>query len=311
MRGTLSLVVRKATCLLIALSAGLAAAAACIVGCGGGSSSSTPSSSAAFDQRRAFEDLKSQVAFGPRPAGSAANRRQARFLARRLRGLGARDVRIQRPHRNVVARIPGTEPGTIVIGAHHDTKSGIPGFVGANDGASGVAVALELARRLAPRVQGPSVEIALFDAEEAPGNSSFAARGDRGSRQFVRYARDGKQGSPRLADVRAMVLLDMVGDCDLRIPRESNSDAGLYGDVAAAGDARAFTGTDGAVDDDHIPFEDAGIPALDLIDFDYGPGPTPGAWWHTPKDRLDKVCPSSLGTVGRAVLGALPAIGSR
>jgi Zn-dependent M28 family amino/carboxypeptidase len=263
-----------------------------------------------------MRDLRAQVRFGPRPAGSAANRRMVRFLARALREAGARGVRVQRPYRNVVARIPGSEPGAIVIGAHHDTKDAIPGFVGANDGASGVAVVLELARALGGHADGPSVYLALFDAEEARGDRAFAVDGDRGSRQYVRYAarpRD-RQGSAPLERTRAMVLLDMVGDCDLRVPREANSDRDLYDAVAAgaeraSGDrASAFGGTAPPVDDDHTPFLEAGIPALDLIDFTFGPGSTPGAWWHTPEDRLDKVCAASLGTVGPALIAALPGL---
>ncbi len=261
-----------------------------------------------------MRDLRSQVDFGSRPSGSAANRFEVRFLARGLRRAGARDVRVQRPYRNVVGRIPGTDPGAVVIGAHHDTKDGIPGFVGANDGASGVAVVLEMARALDGRVEGPSVNVALFDAEEARGDRPFEVDGARGSRQYVRYSRRGRQGSPRLADIRAMVLLDMVGDCDLQVPREASSDPGLYDALAEAGErtsgrASPFGGSAGPTLDDHTPFEDAGVPALDVIDFTYGPGPSPGAWWHTRRDRIDHVCAGSLGTVGRGVLGALPRIG--
>lgn len=231
----------------------------------------------------------------------------------RLRSAGLRDVQVQRPYRNVVARIPGAEPGTVVVGAHYDTKDK-PGFVGANDGASGVAVVLELARTLPSRLDGPSIDLVLFDAEESPPGESFESGGDRGSRQFVRYAREGgRQGSPKLADIRAMVLFDMVGDCDLQIPREANSDSSLYDAFAGAakdetGSAAPFVGETGGIIDDHTPFIDAGLPAVDLIDFDYGPGPSPGAWWHTRADDLAHVCASSLGAVGAPALAALPTI---
>ncbi len=83
-----------------------------------------------------------------------------------------------------------------------------------------------------------------------------------------------------------MVLFDMIGDCDLRIPLEQNSDPALYRLFADAatertGDPAPFVGRTFPVGDDHTPFLKAGIPALDLIDFDYGPGPPPGAYWHT------------------------------
>jgi Zn-dependent M28 family amino/carboxypeptidase len=211
----------------------------------------------------------------------------------------------------VVGAIPGEAPGTVVVGAHHDTKE-IPGFVGANDGASGVAVLLELARALPQHPHGPSIELVFFDAEEARGDTPFALDGARGSSQFVRYARRGLRGAA-LAEIRAMVLFDLVGDCELEIPREENSDAGLYrlfSDAALklGGDASPFVGTTDGIVDDHIPFVEAGIPSVGLIDFQFGPGPAPGAFWHTLEDDLDRVCARSLDAVGEAALVAIPRI---
>jgi glutaminyl-peptide cyclotransferase len=302
---------RAATCALLAIAA--------LGGCGSGDgdAASTEASADRFDAQRAFADLEAQVEIGPRPAGSPASRETAELIAGRLREAGVRDVAIQRPHHNVVGRIPGGEEGAVVIGAHHDTKDDAgEEFQGANDNASGVAVVLELARVLAPRLEGPSIHLALFDAEEARGDRPFTEDGMRGSRQYVRYARrDGEQGSPPLGDIRAMVLFDMVGDCDLEIPREANSEPRLYGLFAAAareldeGDSPApFEGETGPILDDHIPFLEAGVPAVNLIDFDFGPGPSPGAWWHTPEDSLDKVCPESLFAVGEPAVLAIPRI---
>ena len=190
----------------------------------------------------------------------------------------------------------------MVVGAHHDTVRAIPGFVGANDGAAGVAVLLELARVLPRPFPGPSITLAFFDAEEARPGRNFAVDGLRGSRQFVALASaGGGQGAPPLDRIEAMYLLDLVGDCDLTIPREAASDARLYGRLRGP----AFEGETAVVVDDHIPFIEAGVPAVNLIDFVYGPGDSPGAWWHTAEDSLDKVCPGSLDQVGRAVIGAL------
>jgi hypothetical protein len=97
----------------------------------------------------------------------------------------------------------------------------------------------------------------------------------------------------------------MVGDCDLAIPREANSDPGLYEQLAAAA-PDLFAGTTGAIVDDHVPFLEAGIPAVDVIDFRFGAGPPPGELWHTSGDDLDAVCPASLDAVGEAVLRVLP-----
>jgi glutaminyl-peptide cyclotransferase len=281
----------------------LVAAAVVLAGCGDDQSTSTSASARSFDADRAFADLEAQVDIGPRPSGSPANERTAEMLAARLRDAGVEDVHIQRPWRNVVGVIPGDEPEAIVLGAHFDTKD-IPGFVGANDGASGVAVVLELARQLRAPINGPSVQIALFDAEEARGDRPFEVDGTRGSRQYVRLARaGGGDGVPALNAIKEMILLDMVGDCDLAIPREASSDPELYDRIAAAG--APFGGAAPPILDDHVPFLNAGIPAVDLIDFDYGPGPSPGAYWHTTQDTLDNVCAESLGSVGEAVLGTL------
>jgi glutaminyl-peptide cyclotransferase len=262
---------------------------------------SSPLTRHSFDQRRAFSDLRRQVEIGPRPSGTPGSQREVRLIVRGLRAAGL-EPRVQEPFRNVVATIPGSRRGTVLLGAHHDTKD-IPGFVGANDGASGVAVLLELARVLPKPYPGPSVTLVFFDGEEAPGSQQFEQHGDRGSRQFVRYARRGgrRQGAPALARIRAMYLLDMVGDCSLQVPREASSDRDLYRRLQGA----AFGGITGQILDDHTPFEQAGVPAVDVIDFTYGPGATPGAWWHTTEDRLDKVCPGSLGQAGEAIAGAL------
>jgi glutaminyl-peptide cyclotransferase len=281
---------------------------AALIGCGDSETSASGSQSG-FDGERAFDDLAAQVALGPRPSGTAAAHRAAKLIERGLKQAGAEDVRVQRPYRNVLGTIPGSQPGTVVVGAHYDTKSGIPHFVGANDGASGVGVLLELARTLPRPLPGPSVQLVFFDAEEARGDRDFDADGTRGSHQYVKYARKAKQGSAPLKKIDAMVLFDMIGDCDLKVPLEANSSPELYGLFADAGGANSpFTGQTFPVGDDHTPFLEAGIPSLDLIDFDYGPGQAPGAYWHTAQDTIDHVCVKSLDTIGNAALVAIPQI---
>ena len=300
----------------LAHAAALAAAVALVPACGGGDGSDS-AGRGGFDGERAFDDVRAQVAIGPRPAGSAASREEVELIVDELRAAGVRDVGVQRPHLNVVGRVPGSAPGAVVVGAHHDTLD-LPGFVGTNDGASGVAVVLELARSLPARLDGPSLHLALFDAEEARGDRPFELDGTRGSRQYVRYAAGGgpaRQGSPPFERVRAMVLFDLVGDCELQIPREAGSDRGLYERFAAAskaadGDPEPFSGETGAILDDHVPFLRRRIPAVNLIDFSFGPGSSPGDFWHTGEDTLDKVCASSLDAVGEAALRAILRIGA-
>ena len=293
---------RQSSIALLAVLVLLAAVAGC-----GGNEDQAPAPSGAFDAERAFEDLRAQVELGPRPAGSPQSIELTASLAEKLEDAGARDVTIQRPWRNVVGTLPGSEPGYVVIGAHHDTKDGIPGFQGANDGASGVAVVLELARSLPQPLLGPSIAIALFDAEEARGSREFSEDGKRGSSQYVELAESAAQGSPPLDEIRAMVLFDMVGDCDLEVPYEGASDRGLW-EAFSDADPDTFSGETDPIDDDHISFLERGIPAVDLIDFQYGPGERPGEYWHTDEDTLDKVCPESLDAIGEAAVEVLPTI---
>ena len=298
---------------------GTAAAALLIAGCGGDSSAgepvAEPPATGAFDEARAFEDLRFQVDLGPRPAGSTAAAELADWAVAELEEAGVENVTVQSPHRNIVGFIAGNQPGVILIGAHYDTKDSIEGFVGANDGASGVAVVLELARALAAAPNGnPSIAIALFDGEESRGSRPFEEDGLRGSFQYAELAKEGDgPGYFALEKLTAMVLFDMVGDCDLQIPRELSSDRDLYERFEQAGAellgaASPFGGMTDPIGDDHVPFLAAGVPALDLIDFTYGGEISPGPYWHTDEDTLDKVCPGSLDAVGEVALRAIPTL---
>ncbi len=239
-----------------------------------------------FDAAAAYRLLVAQVELGPRPAGSEASRQ----LAETLRGLlpRGRFQAVPGGLRNVVGTVRGREPGYIVVGAHYDTKE-IPGFVGANDGASGTAVVTQLARTI--KRPKHTIHFVLFDGEEAPGagNDDFSTRGLRGSRVAAR----------RFRDARAMVLLDFVGDKRLRLPREENSRPGLWRrlrrSAQAVGAGRTFPdATAPGVQDDHIPFLRVGVPAIDLIDFDFD-------CWHRTCDDLSAVSQRSLDAVGESV----------
>jgi glutaminyl-peptide cyclotransferase len=191
--------------------------------------------------------------------------------------------------RNVIGTVRGREPGYVVVGAHYDTKD-IPGFVGANDGASGTAVVAELARTI--RRPRHTIQFVFFDGEESP-------RGVPDSR-FERYGlRGSKVAAPAFRDARAMVLLDFVGDRDLAIRREQYSSAGLWRRLRAAarrvGTARAFPSTlQGGVLDDHIPFVKEGVPSIDLIDFEF-------PCWHRRCDDMSAVSQRSVDAVGETV----------
>jgi glutaminyl-peptide cyclotransferase len=240
-----------------------------------------------FDSAAAWKLLREQVELGPRPAGSHTSRR----LALRLRRLlpDGRFEAVPGGLRNVVGTVPGREPGYIVVGAHYDTKD-ISGFVGANDGASGTAVLVQLARTLErPR---HTIKFILFDGEESPRgtpDARFAQRGLRGAKVAAR----------RYRDARAMVLLDFVGDRRLSTPREGSSDEQLWGELRAAAKAvgvgRHFpAGVRGSIQDDHIPFIQQGVPSIDLIDFDF-------PCWHRRCDDLSAVSERSLDVTGEAL----------
>jgi glutaminyl-peptide cyclotransferase len=245
-----------------------------------------------FDEQRAFAFLERQVALGPRPAGSAASRDLAAILRAELPS--ARYQPVPGGLRNVVARVPGRDPTRlVVVGAHYDTKD-IPGFVGANDGASGTAVGLELARTIRPRSVTPSLVFVFFDGEESPSDKADITRfGLRGSKVAARA----------FAGAEAMILLDFVGDRDLSLPRESNSDVGLWARLRRAarrvGVEPVFpASSSGGVIDDHVPFLRRGVPAVDLIDLDF-------PCWHLTCDDVSAVSARSLDAVGETVLELL------
>ena len=249
-----------------------------------------------FDSAAAYRLLREQVEMGPRPAGSRTSRRLAARL-RRLLPDGSYQA-VPGGLRNVVGRVPGRGKGFVVLGAHYDTKDS-PGFVGANDGASGTAVAVQLARTIRPRSLRRTVVFVLFDGEESPRGTPdglFAQKGLRGSKVAAR----------RYREARAMVLLDFVGDRRLRIPREGSSDQELWGRLRTAarrvGAASAFPReTGGTLLDDHRPFLEQGVPSIDLIDFDFD-------CFHQRCDDLSAVSERSLDITGETVLRLLASL---
>ena len=249
-----------------------------------------------FDSGRAWKTLKYQVGLGERPAGSAASRELASYLKQRVPN--GRFQRVPDGLRNVIGKVPGRDGDRIVlVGAHYDTKD-IPGFVGANDGASGTAVVLQLAREIEPRSIRPTLLFVFFDGEESPRGAAdfeFEEEGLRGSKVAAR----------RLADrVDRMVLLDFVGEKGLSIPYESYSAPRMWTKLRAAAERAGAAGTfpdteQGGILDDHIPFIKRGVPAIDLIDFDFD-------CWHRTCDDLSAVSEDSLDKVGETMRELLP-----
>ncbi len=249
-----------------------------------------------FGERSAWSFLKRQVALGPRPAGSRKSRELAAILRRSIPG--GRYQAVPAGLRNVVGTIPGRNPQRkVVIGAHYDTKD-LPGFVGANDGASGTAVVRQLARTIKPRQLRPTLIFVFFDGEEAPRGKDA---------EFFRYGLRGSKVAARaFRSAEAAIVLDFVGDKDLAIPREQFSNQRLWRQLRAAamrtGFVRHFPVREqGAVLDDHIPFRQVGVPAIDLIDFDF-------PCFHRRCDDLSAVSQRSLDAVGETMMAFLTGV---
>jgi Zn-dependent M28 family amino/carboxypeptidase len=266
-----------------------------------------------FDSGRAYAHLRDLVAIGPRVAGTPANRKTREYIVARLGAIGITAIEqsfeARTPHgpvamANVVATLPGSRPERIILASHFDTKLFKEfQFVGASDGGSSTATLLELARVLKDRERPFTIELLFLDGEEAFVEWS-AVDSTYGSRHYVQAARS----AGTLRSIQAFVLLDMIGDKNLNIKREPQSTKWLTDIIWAAaarlGHQRHFVSEEQVIEDDHVPFLQAGIPAVDLIDFDYPA-------WHTANDTLGNVSAESLKIVGDVVLAALPEIERR
>jgi Zn-dependent M28 family amino/carboxypeptidase len=288
-----------------------------------------PEQTPGFDSSRAWEHLRQMVALGPRPAGSAALRETRSYIARQLAAFGltvqeqpfsARTPNGTVEMVNLILRLPGKRPDKILITGHYDTKLFKEfAFVGANDAGSSAAFLIELARALKDRPREFTYELVWFDGEEAvcrgwddcgesrldswtpakPGNPDNTY----GSRHYVIDAM-----KTNIRALRAMILVDMIGERGAVFQREANSTQWLkdiiWGTAKELGHSKTFVDTEYAIDDDHVPFLRAGVPSVDIIDLDY---PS----WHTQQDTLDKLAARSLQIVGEVIVGSLPKIEKR
>jgi hypothetical protein len=274
----------------------------------------------AFDSARAWEHLRQLVTIGPRPAGSPGMRQMRAYVTRQLGDMGL-TVQEQRftagtpvgpvEMSNLIVRLPGSRPEKILLTGHYATKLFRDAtFVGANDGGSSAAFLIELARGLKDRPREFTWELVWFDGEEAFCLDWYECKAPDGgpdntygSRHYVQAARDAGQ----IKALRAMILVDMIAGRDVRFPRESYSTAWLkdiiWTTAAELGHRGTFPMTEaGQIEDDHVAFVKAGVPAVDLIGLNNYP------YWHTPGDTLDKLSAQSLQIVGDVLLASLPKI---
>ncbi len=271
----------------------------------------------AYNGGRAFADLEHLVAFGPRPVGSKALEASRAWIISQLEQAGCKVVQDpfigytpygKIPMVNLIAELPGTEPRHIVmIAGHYDTKLEKSfRFVGANDGGSSAAFLLEMARELQPTKHKLTYWIVFFDGEEAL-KSWSDSDSLYGSRQLVqKLTADGE-----LSRIQAMILVDMIGDAHLEIRWDQDSTPWLnklvFREADNLGYSKYFLRQPMAIIDDHTPFVNAGVSAVDLL----GPvGPVTsdapfGIYWHTAQDTIQHCSPSSLTIVGRVVKATL------
>ena len=259
------------------------------------------------DGKRAMQYTKEIVDFGSRPIGSSAHQKVEEYVKSKLKGddievdaFTAQTAAGQFPIHNIIAKYPGKKDGIIVLASHYDTNLPLPKtFVGANDGASTSGLLLELANHLRGKQRdGYSVWLVWTDGEEATVKWS-ASDSLYGSKHLAeKWAADGTAKK-----VKAFMLLDMIGDADLDIDRDSNSTPWLLDLIERAattlGYQSHFFQKENTIEDDHLPFAKVGIPVADIIDINYGYN---NVFHHTPDDTLDKLSPQSLKIVGDTVL---------
>ncbi len=260
-----------------------------------------------FDGAKAYEYAREFVAIGPRWPTGPGHVKAEEFLRSHFQRAHDQleedaftaDTPIGPvPMRNFIVRFPGKKNGVILLGTHYETNYPLRyiGFVGANDGAATTGLLMAIGDRLhaetasGKKLEGYSVWLVFFDGEEAI-NSWSRSDSTYGSRHLAaRWGRDGTLGQ-----IKAFLLADMIGDKDLDIQRESNSTGWLVSLVGQAakkfGYERYFFQREMAVEDDHLPFVERGVPSIDVIDLDYG---TNNSYHHTAQDTLDKVSAHSL-----------------
>jgi hypothetical protein len=269
---------------------------------------------AKFDSSKAWDHLREQVSIGPRPSGSAAIRQTRAYITRQLSsyGLTVQEQPFvgQTPKGpiemvNLIVRLPGKRTDRILFTGHYDTKL-LPKFVGASDAASSGAFLIELARVLKDQPREFTYEFVWFDGEEAVGDWVTGVDSTYGSRYYVQAAKKANS----LASIKAMILVDMIGDKNLTLRREEHSTKWLkdaiWGAAKRLGHGNVFMDEETPIEDDHLEFVNAGVPSVDIIDLDYPE-------WHNNVccDDLTKVSARSLQIVGDVLLAALPEIEKR
>ncbi|HKD08898.1 MAG TPA: M28 family peptidase [Bryobacteraceae bacterium] len=260
-----------------------------------------------FSGSEAFSLTARAVKFGPRPSGSDAIEKLRGFIREELKSRNCEIISdkfmANTPEgsiamENIIAKFAGTSGRAIAVTGHYDTKR-LANFVGANDGGSSTGFLLELARTLQGRPRSDDVYLVFFDGEEAV-REWTDTDSVYGSRHLAeKWTEDGTNRR-----LKAVINIDMIGDRNLKLFWDTGSSDSLRKLVWDAADslgyARYFPREGGAIQDDHLPFVNAGVRALDMIDFE-----SQGTFWHTPRDTMDKLDAHSFQVVGNVVVKAI------
>jgi Zn-dependent M28 family amino/carboxypeptidase len=314
----------------------LATAAACGKGTGATASAAPKSESPAttpeaaapdsaplphIDSKRAFQYTREVTAFGPRYMGSENHKKLEHYILDHLKGDQVEDdafttdtVEGKFPVRNIIAKFPGTKDGIIAILGHYDTVYPLrnSGFVGANDGGSSTAILLEYANQLrgggaGKKRDGYSVWLVWTDGEEAVRQWT-----DTDSVYGARHLAEKWEKDGTLKKIKALMVMDMIGDADLDIARNTKGAPWLLDLIYAAAERGGyqshFYAQQGPIEDDHVPFVNRGVPSADVIDLDYGYN---NVFWHSPQDTMDKLSPKSLEIVGDTILETIHMLDQR
>jgi Zn-dependent M28 family amino/carboxypeptidase len=260
--------------------------------------------------------VKEVVAIGSRPVGSPGHAKTEQYILSHLKGVDVEQDKFTAqtpvgkfPVNNIIAKFPGRKDGIIVVAGHYDTNYPLPkAYVGANDGGSTTALLLALADQFRGKERdGYSVWLVWTDAEEA-----FVKWTEADSLYGTKHLAQKWQQDGTAKKIKAFILVDMIGDADLDIQKETSSTPWLsdlvYQAATNLGYQSHFYEIRAQIEDDHLPFLKIGVPAVDIIDLDYGYN---NAYHHTVEDTLDKLSPQSLAITGDVVLETIRLLDAR
>ncbi len=260
--------------------------------------------------------VKEIVAIGSRPVGSPGHAKLEQYILSKLKGVDVEQDKFTAqtpvgkfPINNIIAKFPGRKDGIIVVAGHYDTNYPLPkAYVGANDGGSSTALLLALADQFRGKeLDGYSVWLVWTDGEEA-----MVKWSDSDSLYGTRHLAQKWQQDGTAKKVKAFILVDMIGDADLDILEETASTPWLrelvYQAATNLGYQSHFYQYKAGIEDDHLPFLKIGVPAVDIIDLDYG---YHNVFHHTVQDTIDKLSPQSLAIAGDVVLETIRLVNAR